>query len=87
MSVVVIEMGPAKGGTIDVYLGSRDGKKIGTFDFSKSPRIPIQAGINMAMGQLKTGGLGAGEKLVLVFNNDQAGDADLFMFGGLTLSK
>jgi cytochrome c len=87
MGVTVIEIGPAKGGTIDVYLESREGKKLGTFDLTKSPRIPIQSGINLVQGQMKTPGLDGPHRLVLVFNNPSAGDADLFMFGGLSLSK
>jgi cytochrome c len=87
MGVTVIEMGANKGGTIDVYLDSREGKKIGTFDMSKSKRIPIQSGINMVQGKFTAPELKGQHKLVLVFYNEKAGDADLFMFGGLTLSN
>jgi cytochrome c len=87
MSATTVEIGPAKGGTIDVYIDSPEGRKIGTFDFSKSPRIPIQAGVTLVQGQLRTPGLEGKHKLVLVFRNEKAGEDDLFMFGGLTLSK
>jgi cytochrome c len=87
MGAIVIEIGPAKGGTIDVYLDSREGKKLGTFDMINARRIPIQSGINMVQGQIRTPGLDGQHRLVLVFNNEKAGDADLFMFGGVTLSN
>jgi len=87
MSFVTIEFGPAKSGTIDVYLDSREGKKLGSVDFTKVKKVPIQAGILMATGQLKFPPLAGEHKLIAVFRNEAAGDADLFMLGAISLGK
>lgn len=83
----IVEMAGAKGGVIDVFIDAKDGTKLGTVDFSKSPRIPIQANILMATSSIKTKELSGKHKLVLVFRNESAGDSDLFIFGGATLAK
>jgi cytochrome c len=84
----VVEIpGTSKGGVIDVYLDSKDGTKLGTADFAGAQRIPIQANILMATSKINTRQLDGSHKLVLVFRNESAGDGDLFIFGGATLTK
>lgn len=87
MTFVTVEIGPAKSGMIDVYLDSREGTKVGTVDLTKSKKIPIQAGVVMATGQLKVPAVKGQHKVILVFRNEAAGDADLFMFGAISLGK
>lgn len=87
MTFVTIEIGKAKSGVIDVYLDSREGTRLGTVDFTKLPKIPIQAGVAMVVGQLNVSASDGAHKVVLVFRNESAGEEDLFMFGALSLGK
>jgi hypothetical protein len=77
----------SKNGTIDVYLDSKDGKKLGTVDFTKSPKIKVADGYDLVTGGVNFAGVQGKHKVVLVFNNDKAEQGDLFMFGGMSLDK
>ncbi len=84
---VVLVQNVSKNGTIDVYLDSKDGKKLGTADFSKTPRMKVADGYDVTFSGISFPGAEGKHKLVLVFNNDKAGEGDLFMFGGMSLDK
>lgn len=77
----------SKNGKIDVYLDSKDGKKLGTVDFSKTPRRQVAPGYQVTMADLYARGLDGKHKLVLVFSNESAGEGDLFMFGGIGMAN
>lgn len=84
---IVLIQNVSKNGTIDVYLDSKDGKKLGTANFANTPRIKVADGYNLTMANIGFPVLEGKHKLVLVFNNEQAGDGDLFMFSNVALSK
>jgi cytochrome c len=85
--MVVLVQNVSKNGTIDVYLDSKDGKKLGTADFSKTPKMPVADGYDLTMSGLNFPAIDGKHKIVLVFNNDKAGDGDLFMFSTIALDK
>lgn len=84
--MAVLVQNVSKGGTIDVYLDGKDGQKLGTVNFG-GPKIPVADGYDLTMGSINLKGVTGKHKLVLVFNNEQAGDADLFMFSTIALDK
>ncbi len=87
MSFIIAEMGNMKGGTIDVWLDSTEGTKLGTVNFANAPKIEVQAGVNMRPSGIGFKSVSGKHNIVLVFKNDQAGDDNLFMFSQLTLGK
>jgi cytochrome c len=87
MSFVVVEMAAMKSGTIDVWLDSTEGTKLGTVSFAKAPKIEVQAGVNMRPSGIGFKPVSGKHNVILVFKNDQAGDDALFMFSQLTLGK
>lgn len=87
MSFVIAEMGNMKSGTIDVWLDSTEGTKLGTVSFANAPKIEVQAGVNMRPSGIGFKPVSGKHNIVLVFKNDQAGDGVLFMFSQLTLGK
>lgn len=87
MSFVIAEMGNMKSGTIEVWLDSKEGTKLGTVSFANAPKIEVQAGVNMRPSGIGFKPVSGKHNIVLVFKNDQAGDDNLFMFSQLTLGK
>lgn len=87
MSFIIAEMGNMKGGTIEVWLDSTEGTKLGTVSFANAPKIEVQAGVNMRPSGIGFKPVSGKHNVVLVFKNDQAGDDNLFMFSQLTLGK
>jgi cytochrome c len=85
--MAVLIQNVSKSGTIDVYLDSKDGKKLGTADFSRAPKIPVAAGYDMATTTFTYPAVEGKHKLVLVFNNPDAGDAELFIFSNISMDK
>lgn len=84
---VVLVKGSSKGGSIDVYLDSKDGKKLGSISTVGAPTMPVADGYDLAMSSFKYAGVEGKHKLVLVFSNADAGEADLFMFTTIALDK
>jgi cytochrome c len=76
-----------KGGKLEAYLDSKDGKKLGVVDFEKSPKINVQAGVNVRPGSIPVSGINGKHNLVLVFINADAGDSNLYYFAQITLEK
>ncbi len=76
-----------KGGKLEAYLDSKDGKKLGSVDFEKSPKINVQAGVNVRPGSIPVSGITGRHNLVLVFINADAGDSNLYYFTQITLEK
>jgi cytochrome c len=87
MSFVIAEMGSMKSGTIEVWLDSKEGTKLGTVSFANAPKIEVQAGVNMRPSGIGFKPVSGKHNVVLVFKNDQAGDENLFMFSQITLGK
>ncbi|MBX2894106.1 MAG: ThuA domain-containing protein [Cyclobacteriaceae bacterium] len=87
MSFVIAEMGNMKSGTIEVWLDSTEGTKLGTVSFANAPKIEVQAGVYMRPSGIGFKPVNGKHNVVLVFKNDQAGDENLFMFSQLTLGK
>lgn len=85
--MTVLIQNQSKNGTIDVFLDSKDGQKLGTVDFTNTPRMPVADGYDLTMGSITIPKVSGKSKLVLVFNNAQAGDGDLFMFSSIALDK
>jgi cytochrome c len=83
---VVFTKGQSKGGTIDVYLDTKD-KKLATVSFEDTPRIPVADGYDLTMNSVEMPAIDGKHKIILVFNNDKAGEGDLFSFGAITLDK
>ncbi len=77
----------SKGGGIDVYLGSKEGTKLGSVNFENAPKVNIMAGVNLRTAGLSFKALSGVQDLVLVFTNPDAGDGDLFIFAGTSLEK
>jgi cytochrome c len=84
--MIVLVQNQSKNGTIDVYLDSKDGEKIGTASFN-GPKIPVADGYDLTMSSIKMPAANGKHKIVLVFNNDKAGDGDLFMFSTISFDK
>ncbi len=76
-----------KGGKLDVYLDSQDGKKLGTADFTTAPKINVQAGVNLRPASISIEAVTGKHNLVFVFINPDAGDSNLYYFAQFTLSK
>ncbi|MCW5912159.1 MAG: ThuA domain-containing protein [Cyclobacteriaceae bacterium] len=87
MSFVIAEMGNMKGGTIDVWLDSTDGTRLGTVSFAHAPKIEVQAGVYMRPSGIGFKPVNGKHNIVLVFRNDQAGEDNLFFFSQVTLGK
>jgi cytochrome c len=87
--MVVIVENVSKKGKIDVYLDSQqDGNRIGGVDLTNAPQMKVADGYYLASGTLALpNNLDGKHKLVLVFNNEQAGEGDLFMFSNVSLGK
>jgi cytochrome c len=85
--MIVLIQNVSKNGTIDVYLDSKDGKKLGTANFANTPRMNVAAGYDLTSAMIGFPTLEGKHKLVLVFNNDKAGEGDLFMFSNVALNK
>jgi hypothetical protein len=77
-----------EGGQMEIYLDSKSGKKLGSIDFTKAPKIPVQAGVNMRPGRITFDMLSGKHDIVLVFINPQA-DADdkLYFFSRIILGN
>jgi cytochrome c len=84
---IVLVQNVSKNGTIDVYLDSKDGRKLGTADFSKTPRMQVADGYDLTFSTITFPALEGKHRLVLTFNNAQADDKDLFMFSQIALGK
>ncbi len=88
LDFIIAETQGVKGGTIDVYLGSINGKKLGTVSFANSPKIKVMEGVYMRPASLPVSSLGGKQDLVLVFTNAKAGEKDnLFYFSRMVLNK
>jgi cytochrome c len=88
MNAMVAEMAQMKSGQLEIYLDSKAGKKLGTIDFTKSPKIPIQSGIAMRPGQITFDVLSGKHDIVLVFVNPKATAEDkLYIFSRLILGN
>lgn len=85
--MIVLVQKVSKNGTIDIYLDSKDGKKLGTANFMSTPRMQVADGYDITSSLVTFPAVEGRHKVVLVFNNDQAGDADLFMFSTIVLDK
>ena len=88
LSVTVAEVTMmTKGGKLEAYLDSKDGKKLGTVDFEKAPKINVQAGVNVRPGSIALSGITGKHNLILVFINPDAGDSNLYYFSQINLDK
>lgn len=89
MDAMVVELASqTKGGQVEIYLDSKSGKKLGTIDFTKSPKIPVQAGVDMRPGRITFDVLTGKHDIVLVFANPKANAEDkLYMFSRLVLGN
>ena len=85
--MAVLIQNVSKNGSIDVFLDSKDGKKLGTANFVGAPKVPVADGYDLVTSSIKFPAIEGKHKLVLVFNNPQAGDGDLFMFSTIALDK
>ncbi len=85
--MIVLMENVSKGGTIDVYLDSKDGEKLATVDFAKAPKMKVADGYFLATSPVSVKKLDGKHKIHLVFNNADAGDKDLFMFSTIVLDK
>ncbi|HEX8060000.1 MAG TPA: ThuA domain-containing protein [Cyclobacteriaceae bacterium] len=84
---IVLVQNVSKNGTIDIFLDDKDGKKLGTADFAKTPRMKVADGYDVTFSAISISAIEGTHKLVLKFNNPQAEDKDLFMFSQISLSK
>jgi hypothetical protein len=88
MNAMIAEMAQMKSGQVEIYLDSKTGKKLGTIDFTKSPKIPIQSGIDMRPGRITFDVLSGKHDIVLVFVNPSATPEDkLYIFSRLILGN
>jgi cytochrome c len=88
MDAMVVEMATTIGGQVEIYLDSKTGKKLGTIDFTQSPKIPVQAGIDVRPGRITFESLTGKHDIVLVFVNPKAtADDKLYMFSRLVLGN
>jgi len=85
--MIVLVQNVSKNGTIDAYLDSKDGKKLGTANFASTPRMKVADGYDLTMSSIQFPAIEGKHKIVLVFNNDKAGDGDLFMFSTIAFDK
>ena len=86
MAIEVAQM--TIGGQLDVYLDSPTGKKLGSVDFTISPKIEVQAGVNMRMGKLTLDATPGMHNIILVFVNPKANAEDkLYFFSRLVLGN
>jgi cytochrome c len=85
---MVAEMLAMKGGRVDVYLDSSKGKKLGSVDFTKAPKVEVMKGIFLRSASLAIKEVQGKQNLLLVFTNAQAGENDnLFLFSRMVLNK
>jgi len=87
LNFVIAEMGPMKGGEIEVKLDNAEGTTLGKVSFVNAPKIPVQSGVFMRPSGIEIKGVTGKHNLVLIFKNDKAGDENLFMFSQMTLAK
>lgn len=83
----VTHFGDVAGGSIEVRLGSVDGKLLGSTDFRKATRVAVANGIESLSQKIAVSGLDGKQDLYLVFKNPSAGDKKLFIFSQLNLSN
>ncbi len=67
-------------GMADIYLGGKDGKKLGTISFLDKPGMPVQAGIFMHAGKITFPVQSSKGDVTLVFRNPNAGQKELFIY-------
>jgi cytochrome c len=78
----------SKGGTIDVFLDAPgESTKLGTVNFENSPKVSVMTGVSVRTAGINLKDVSGLHDLVLVFNNPEAGDGDLFYFAGISLEK
>jgi cytochrome c len=87
LNFVTVEMGPIKGGEIEVRLDSSEGTSLGTVRFVNSPKIEVQSGVFMKPSDLAIKGVTGKHNIVLIFKNEKAGDGNLFMLSQVSLGK
>jgi cytochrome c len=79
--------GDVAGGSVEVRLGSLDGKVIGSTDFKNAARTKVADGVESLSQRIPVGALSGKQDLYLVFKNPSAGDKKLFIFSQLGLSN
>ncbi|MEI9921740.1 MAG: ThuA domain-containing protein [Bacteroidota bacterium] len=84
---IVLIQNVSKNGTIDIYLDGKDGKKLGTADFTSTPRVKVADGYDVTFSTISFPAIEGKHKLYLAFNNNKAEDKDLFMFTQIALGK
>lgn len=78
----------SEGGEIEVYLDSPTGKKLGTVNFEKAPKINVMAGINARPAGITIEPVSGKHDVVLVFVNKKAdADDNLFYYSRMTLER
>jgi cytochrome c len=89
MDAMVVDVaGMTKGGQLEIYLDSKTGTKLGAIDFTKSPKIPVQAGVDARPGRITFEALTGKHNIVLVFVNPKlSADDKLYMFSRLILGN
>lgn len=87
LNVVVIEMGVAKSGEIEVWLDSAQGTKLGTVSFAGSPKMEVQSGIFMRPSGISFKPVTGKHDVILVFKNAKAGEENLFTLAQMMLGK
>jgi cytochrome c len=87
LNFVIAEMGPMKGGEIEVKLDNAEGTTLGKVTFVNAPKIPVQSGVFMRPSGIAIKGVTGKHNLVLIFKNEKAGDENLFMFSQMSLAK
>jgi len=84
----VVEMEAFKGGKMEVYLDSPSGRKLGTIDFNKAPKVEVMKGIYRRPSSLVIDPIQGRQNLLLRFSNAQAGENDnLFLFTRMVLNE
>lgn len=87
LNFVVVEMGAAKSGEIEVWMDSPQGTKLGTVSFAGAPKMEVQSGVFMRPSGISFKPVTGKHNLVLVFKNEKAGDEVLFMLAQMMLGK
>jgi cytochrome c len=89
MDFVAVEVAlMTEGGQLEVYLDSKSGKKLGSIDFTKAPKIEVQTGVNMRPGRLTFNALSGKHNIILVFVNPEVDeDVALYFFSRLILGN
>jgi cytochrome c len=89
MNFSAVEVGSMTvGGQLEVYLDSKEGKKLGSFDFTTAPKIEVQSGVNMRPGRISFDEQAGKHNIVLVFVNPKAkADDKLYFFGRIILGN